>query len=127
MWQQQREALVAFINARFDDDEYDANQMPTDIDIYAAMQPVAVQGRGMEMVLRRISSRERLLRDVESKRRILAEVVEQIDDMDSRIEGEWGSGHKTTGESDLLLMLLALPYSEHPEYDAEAWKPEQRN
>jgi len=24
-------------------------------------------------------------------------------------------------------MLLALPYSEHPEYDAEAWKPEQRN
>lgn len=64
----------------------------------------------------------RALREVAAKRRILAEVVGQIDEMDSRIEGEWGSGYRTTGESDLLLALLALPYSDHLDYQPE-WAP----
>lgn len=65
----------------------------------------------------------RALREVEAKRRMLTDVVAQIDDMDARIEGEWGIGYSPTGESGLLLKLLALPYSDHPDYKAEEWKP----
>ncbi len=65
----------------------------------------------------------RILREVASKRRILAEVVKQIDDMDAQIESEWGSGSShPTGESDLLLKLLAAPYDQHPDWD-EPWRP----
>jgi len=63
-----------------------------------------------------------VLREVEAGCRILAEVVAQIDRMDAQIEQEWGSGQGASGESDLLLRLLALPYSDHPDYRQE-WKP----
>jgi hypothetical protein len=63
-----------------------------------------------------------VLADIAAKRRILAEVVELIDSLDARIESEWGSGaYRPTGESDLLLQLLALPFADHPDYDP-AWR-----
>jgi Family of unknown function (DUF6221) len=64
----------------------------------------------------------RALREVEAKRRILAEVKDQIDGMDAKIEEEWGDGPWPTGASDLLVKLLALPYSGHPDYRQE-WAP----
>lgn len=64
----------------------------------------------------------RVLREVEAKRRILDGIVTLIDRMDSAIESEWGSGFGSTGESDKLLTLLALPYADHPGYRQE-WKP----
>lgn len=64
----------------------------------------------------------RVLRDVASKRRILTEVVAQIDGMDRRIIGEWGSSTDEPDESHLLLKLLAAPYDSHPDWD-EAWRP----
>lgn len=65
----------------------------------------------------------RVLREVDAKRRILAEVVAMIDDMDRELENEFGHGGRvTTGKSDLLLKLLAVPYESHPAYDP-AWAP----
>jgi hypothetical protein len=65
----------------------------------------------------------RVLREVEAKRRLLDEVKQLIDTLDAKIESEWGDGHDgPTGESDLLLKLLALPYSDRPGY-REEWRP----
>ena len=65
----------------------------------------------------------RVLREVESKRRILDEVISLIDQLDAQIESEWGSGgYNSTGESDALVKLLALPFADRPGYQ-EAWKP----
>lgn len=64
----------------------------------------------------------RVLREVASKRRILAEVVTRIDELDRHLEADYGRGDNTSGESDLLLKLLAAPYDQHPEWD-EAWRP----
>lgn len=64
----------------------------------------------------------RVLRDVAAKRRILAEVVTRIDELDRHLEADYVGGDNTTGESDLLLKLLAAPYADHPAY-REEWRP----
>lgn len=58
----------------------------------------------------------RILREVAAKRRILDEVVSLIDGLDMSVELDRGIGSGMTGESDLLLLLLALPYRDHPDY-----------
>lgn len=64
----------------------------------------------------------RVLAEVEAKRRILDEVKPQIDSMDGQIESEWGSGVcEPTGESDLLVKLLAQPYA-----GRHGWREEWR-
>lgn len=100
------EELAAFVRERLDDDERELQKDP----------PV---GLGYANLAARMSL------EIVAKRRILAEVKDQIDEMDSRIEGEWGiTGSHPTGESDLLLKLLALPYSADARYRAE-WAPAQ--
>lgn len=64
----------------------------------------------------------RVLAEVEVKRRILDEFKPRVDQMDATIEGEWGMGNYPSGESDLLVKLLALPYADHPDY-REEWRP----
>ena len=106
--------LTAFVTARLDED-----------------------GRGAQFVKERESRAEvpvtswlgvpfadRMLREVEAKRQILVDVKALIDGMDAETNQERGPDHyyTPTGESDLLLKLLALPYSGHPDYRPE-WKP----
>lgn len=66
-----------------------------------------------------------VLADIASKRRIINEVVPKVDALDDTIEGEYGAGapiglHE---ESELLLKLLALPFTYHPDY-REEWRLE---
>ena len=141
MLNQQRDALVAFTGARYDEDEAAAqaaarfdgkrwhastpkheeeyDQSVFDEDGANVVAFGLLPGSAAHMAR---YDPAWVLADIAIKRRILAEVVEQIDDMDARIEGEWGSGSHTTGESDLLLSLLALPYAGHPDYRPE-WAP----
>ena len=122
-WNPHEHDLVKFLKERIDEDEADANRMPTDTDIYAAMQPQAMNGRSMEFVLRRISSRERLLREVEAKRAIMAEHPH-------RSESSTGFGCETChwdrefgfdggGSPCATLRQLAAVYAEHPEYEQD--------
>jgi hypothetical protein len=67
----------------------------------------------------------RVLREVEARRRILDDVVPTMQADELRIAGEWGVGADPVREaSDDLLSLLALPYSDHPDYRSE-WAPDQ--
>jgi hypothetical protein len=96
------DGLAAFLNGRLDETEQFAR---------VARLPA--------------KNRDRLLREVEAGRRMLTEVRAQIDNMDAVAAEEWDPDRYstgTTGASDLLLKLLALPYSDHPDYRPE-WKP----
>jgi hypothetical protein len=61
-----------------------------------------------------------VLRDVAAKRRILAEIVPLITSLEERIIDEWGTPADEPYEYESLLKLLALPDSNHPDYDP-AW------
>lgn len=64
-----------------------------------------------------------VLVDIESKRRILGEVVPEMNQMDDQLEAEFGTpSNPEPYESERLLRLLALPYTDHPDYQ-EAWRP----
>lgn len=64
----------------------------------------------------------RVLREVAAKRAILADIVSAMNGMDLQINSEWGVGPMDPAdyESVALLRLLALPYSDHPDYD-QSW------
>lgn len=65
----------------------------------------------------------RVLREIEAKRRILAEIVPRMNEMDDQIDAEFGSPSVPIEyESEKLLCLLALPYSDRPGY-REDWRP----
>jgi len=62
----------------------------------------------------------RVLREVAAKRRMLDEVVSLIDGLDADLELTKGTqGWTSTGESDLLFKILALPYADHEDYRPE--------
>lgn len=113
--------LVAFLRARFDDDErligeYEAymSQRAAAAGSYVLVEPPGwCAGEPFDI--------DRVLREVEAKRRILDEIVPAMDGMDDRINGEWGIGPIADEdyESVELLRLLALPYSDHPDYRTE--------
>lgn len=60
--------------------------------------------------------------------RVLAEVAlkRQMIDLvmahEARVDGEWGCGSRTPPEQMDGLLILALPYADHPEY-REEWRP----
>jgi hypothetical protein len=61
----------------------------------------------------------RVLREVAAKRAILADIVPAMNGADEQINSEWGVGPMDPAdyESVELLRLLALPYSDHPDFD----------
>lgn len=59
--------------------------------------------------------RTRVLAECEAKRRI-------VDAAHADYEDSLESGDDTTGLAEEVLRALALPYSDHPDYD-EAWRP----
>lgn len=61
----------------------------------------------------------RALREVEAKRRMLACLLPDVQRLASAVENGHGEYERAP---DDLLHLLALPYSDHPDYD-EAWRP----
>lgn len=61
----------------------------------------------------------RVLREVEAKRRMLASLLPDVQRLASAVENEHGEYESAP---DVLLGLLALPYSDHPDYD-EVWRP----
>jgi len=128
--------LVAFLRARLDEDETVANEAAVKQGEYwhdwMAGQVVGsstptgtilvghVCGPRTEAIGSHIARHDpaRVLREVEAKRRIVS------------LERDWpyGSGDPEGAEygwsdvMDRVLRLLALPYSDHPDYD-ESWKP----
>ncbi|MEV5261761.1 DUF6221 family protein [Streptomyces anulatus] len=61
----------------------------------------------------------RVLREVEAKRRILDSYLPDAVSADEQINEEWHTG---SALADDLLCLLALPYSDHPDY-RDDWRP----
>jgi hypothetical protein len=130
--------LVAWLRAQLDDDERVARE--AGVSASGSRWHVADRGAvivrdddGMVVVFDEGSpSREeaehiarwdpaRVLAEVDAKRRILDEIVPLIDEMDGRIESEWGLRMEPIGESDALVKLLALPYADQPGYRPE-WR-----
>lgn len=66
-----------------------------------------------------------VLADIASKRRILDEVVDEATCLDMQVDGERRVGPRDTVTEpylgDVLLRLLAAPFSGEPGYDAERW------
>lgn len=63
------------------------------------------------------------MRDIDSRRRILDETVPILDDMEERINNEWGYTGEPLVESGKLLRLLAAPHNDEPGYLKE-WTPQ---
>lgn len=68
---------------------------------------------------------ERLLADVEAKRRLI-DLAEEATSLDMTVDGDRRVGIRDTDTEpyvgDLMLMVLALPYADHPDYDP-SWRP----
>jgi hypothetical protein len=64
---------------------------------------------------------DRALAECEAKRRIV-EQTHEINRMDDLIEEHFGRGEEKLRAGQLLLMTLALPYADHPDY-REQWRP----
>lgn len=136
--------LVEFLRARLADDAADAEARrgvfpaPTVEDngnvwlhVWPDGQAVVTrylhprEGYGDMAVLRDWASptngwtRERALREVEAKRRMLDELRPLAAEADGIIWSEYSNHH---GSEELLLALLALPYSDHPDF-REDWRP----
>lgn len=134
---EQVEQLIRFVTERLDGDQRIAEACQVEVgtvrkgEMYADGSGVADRddfpsypwGSGAaELAFIEHNNPARALRDVTSKRRILTEVVARIDELDRQAEHEFGSGRReTTGESDLLLKLLAAPYASHPGW-REGWR-----
>lgn len=126
-----REALIAFVGAQCDEEEALARGPRH---WHVLEDGLTIEGEGGFCIYNEGGHDEqdavhiarhdpaRVLREIAAKRLILGKVVTQIDDMDQKIEGEWGSGNYLTGESDLLLTLLGAPYRDRPGWRAE-WEP----
>lgn len=139
--------LVAFLRARLDEDEASVYAWDSDAEacvgtVWTGNEPgyTTVASRrgegpwiadGREVLNARhgrvLYDPARVLREVEAKRRIVDDVVPEVEGAEDRIDGEWGvvslpwdQVHATTLS---LLRLLALPYSDHPDYRPE-WKPQ---
>lgn len=99
-------SLRAFIEARLAEDER-AHQPVVD-----GTQSTWAWFQGSE------SRSERALREVAAKRAILA-LVERVENLENRIDGEWPIGWSADYPSGELLQLLAATYVDHPEYRTE--------
>ncbi len=64
----------------------------------------------------------RALREIEAKRKLLQEIWTGMADFAVNLETARGDDCGALEYRDELLMLLALTYADHPDYQ-EAWKP----
>jgi acetylornithine deacetylase/succinyl-diaminopimelate desuccinylase-like protein len=126
--------LVTWLRVQLDEDERVAREVPPNFDLFdgtgivvmkthdpARSRSVTLPSSVAVFAVRHNPARA--LREVEAKRRILDEIVPLIDQLDAKIEEEWGNGPYPTGESDRLVKLLAMPYAGRPGYRDE-WRPE---
>jgi hypothetical protein len=63
-----------------------------------------------------------VLADIEAKRRVLSRIVPAIARMARLIASEWDESEYDNTARDLLI-LLAQPYREHPDYDTDWESP----
>jgi hypothetical protein len=129
--------LVAFLNARLDEDEQiaQATCCPdwTDegwkvLDSNAALdEGLVAQTVQFQTDADHIARWDpaRVLADVQAKRAILDDIVDEVDGLARRVDSEWGIGdYDPTGDAaDRLVRLLALPYRDHADYRPE-WAPD---
>jgi hypothetical protein len=111
--------LVAFVRARLDEDQAAATRGLDPGDIPAAKADNVSALHDEYQFEKLVITRGRVLREVEAKRRIID------------LDGDWPygaemeTGEAVTGWSDAIdrvLRLLALSYSDHPDY-REEWRP----
>ena len=66
-----------------------------------------------------------VLADIASKRRIIDEVVDEATSLDMSVDNDRRVGPRDEASEpylgDILLRLLAAPFSDEPGYDAERW------
>lgn len=67
----------------------------------------------------------RVLRDVEAKRRLLRDMLPEVEQMAGLIEHEYGAAPDRvgTGVANMVLRLVALSWSDHPDFDP-TWSTE---
>ena len=95
--------LVAFLNARLDEDEAAAK-------LNGGWWTVTQKSLGTYVGCQ---DAERTRREVEAKRAILADILPLI-------ESEWGCADGILSpHGERLARYLALPYSDHPDYDKD--------
>jgi hypothetical protein len=106
--------LVAFLNARLDDEEQAANNSRTLLLIVHADR-CSVPGSAEEATFRHFERYppKRALAEVDAKRRMLAWLAEMA---------EWAKDNNTWYDETEPLKLLALPHVGHPDF-REEWRP----
>jgi len=116
--------IVEFIKARVDEDERAAQAcLSRDWTVRNGTlhddQPFDSGDLGIER-LRHIARHDpaRVLREVEAKRRLLAKHAHVVDGTQS--SWTWFEGSESASRE--VAQLLALPFSDHPDYQ-EAWRP----
>lgn len=100
--------LTEFLLARIDEDEAAAQQEDADF-ANTSLLPTYDSEHQVRWHTGRV------LAECEAKRRI-------VDAGRAEYEDSLQSGDDTTGLAEEVLHALALPYSDHPDYD-EAWRP----
>ncbi len=105
--------LVEFLRARLDED---AAELPDNLHLSwcERAQEYVYAGAPCDC-----GNPDRVLREIEAKRRLLEELRPLTAEADGIIWSEYSSHH---GSEETLLALLALPYSDHPDY-REDWRP----
>lgn len=113
--------IVAFLNARYDEDEQAARRAGTHCWHECDDGDLEFHDR---------FAWERVLREVEAKRRILDDMVPVLDDLNEIAYGEGQAARRPGRPGEYmdqereptlhLLRLLALPHEGHPDYAAAA-------
>jgi hypothetical protein len=121
--------LIAFLNARLDEDERTAEALMTATRMAGRMPDFTGCGGPCAEDYWKRFSEGRMLREVAAKRAVIREVL----DYESRLDAEYGCGHSAEaianskcrltrpGIIDALVAMVAV-YSDHPDYKPE-WKP----
>jgi hypothetical protein len=132
--------LVAFLRARLDEDEAAAKAAEENsFAPWAIVNPgevVYFEDRGDEgkpYIVAECDGVEeaehiarhdpaRVLREVEAKRRIVDRYEDAVTRQDDPAHSRIAAFHEVAEYDDWVLPLLALPYSDHPDY-REEWRP----
>jgi len=117
--------LVAFLRARLDEDDRAGRISPRDDagdpDVVAAWSGKSASNLYVQFYAH--NNPARVLLEVEAKRRIVDEQVKvwPYEPKDYLSNPENVDAEITADHAEVVLRLLALPYSDHPNYD-ERWR-----
>ncbi|MCQ8831746.1 DUF6221 family protein [Streptomyces malaysiensis] len=112
------DALVEFLRARLDEDDAEARRVPPNQSPTELRAMVLREGGQPFLVV----ASERVMREVDAKRRLVGLHERLSGDAPFCVTCDAPSGIPGRDHGCDTIRLLALPYSDHPDY-REEWRP----